>query len=1121
MGKNIKKLKRIELVFLVIVLTTAIIVVGKYIYPTVKEQANELIQTYKNYRKAEQRKKYNCPENLITIQLLEGKVCREQVDDSPYRKVFDTYNLDAKGKEQLYSLISEGTIKDADSIMNNIIPIDRYDPLNTNGSITWTEDPYKEQYWRFLFYGFRPMRHLFYAFDVTGDKKYLDKANEITLSFIDQGIYKPGVWLDFHAVSFRSMFLVKLWWELRENNSLTYEINEKLLKAIEKHADFLSDPNHYDKGYNHGLTEAVALYITAINFPDLPQAESWRTLSTARISDGLNSGVGNDGVLVENSPYYHFYTLEKYWEIYQYSRKHGYHIGDSFENRVRSMVSYATNILQPDQKIPLLGASIDRKIFYSSTFRDIAAQFPMFKYVLTSGKQGSQPKELNQIYPDAGQVILRSGWGYNKKFSDETQVVFDSGPYRTDHSDLDALTFNLYAKGKNLITDTGLFTYENNEFRDYFHGTAGHNTVVVDDLDQAEGAGYLGELVEDKKFASISGSHQLYKDVEHKRNISLIDKNTVLIIDKLSSNKEHTYKQIFHLFPGAVIKTEGTTVHVYDSEDTDKEPIMTILQVIPENISLDTYIGKDLPLRGYCSVQYEKLIPCYSVEYSQKSKDGFYITLIKIDPDNHKLNYKFDNNVITIENSNTKFSLSVSETEGVLAKVIATPPRQPELAISRLASLDSKDWEVKNGILAMTNEGIKLTADNTEQVMSISQKLNVDLTERNIILKLRIPDRLSIERLELILSSNNYIDYASSDVKFGISKNENGNWLTITLGKGKFRTSGGQWKINGSFDWSKIDGIKINFKTKDGKYPAIEFGEIGSVSTQEKGKVVIIFDDGYESILPAADIMKKNNIKGNIAVIANNAQSNQKGYLSTKQLKAIHQELGWDIVNHSELHKDAVLTYYDKNQLDLLEKDLLAGLHYLSENGINTAPNWYVYPHGSTNKKIKEIVGKYYTFARSTINQPEAFPFGEPLAVKTISADSSETSGKKIFTPVGDLVNAVQDADKYGLPLFITFHRIQASPTDSDGYSIKEFERFIKFISGNKINVLTLSEFDNSNKVNITPQVIIPGTPSQLKISARIEKLSLIRKILIFLQLNENKKSINIGYNHNIIDSRF
>jgi hypothetical protein len=69
---------------------------------------------------------------------------------------------------------------------------------------------------------------------------------------------KPHAWDDFHSVSFRTMYFVKTWWMLRENNLLTYQTSEKILNALEIHGNFLADPNHYEKSFNHGLNEATA-----------------------------------------------------------------------------------------------------------------------------------------------------------------------------------------------------------------------------------------------------------------------------------------------------------------------------------------------------------------------------------------------------------------------------------------------------------------------------------------------------------------------------------------------------------------------------------------------------------------------------------------------------------------------------------------------------------------------------------------------------------------------------------------------------------------------------------------------------------------------------------------------
>ena len=99
------------------------------------------------------------------------------------------------------------------------------------------------------------------------------------------------------------MYLTKLWWQLRANNLLTYARSENLLKTIEVHGTFLADRNHYQKGFNHGVNEAIALYLVAVNFPDLDKGGAWERTALSRLDYGLRDVIDEDGLIVDNSPY--------------------------------------------------------------------------------------------------------------------------------------------------------------------------------------------------------------------------------------------------------------------------------------------------------------------------------------------------------------------------------------------------------------------------------------------------------------------------------------------------------------------------------------------------------------------------------------------------------------------------------------------------------------------------------------------------------------------------------------------------------------------------------------------------------------------------------------------------
>src|SRR5690606_22467897 len=199
-------------------------------------------------------------------------------------------------------------------------------------------------------------------FDITLNPVYLEKAGEIVMDFVHDGSTAPDAWSDPHAVAFRSMFLVKAWWQLRTYNLMTYEDSQDLLRSIEEHAHFLEDPNNNEITYNHGINQGAALYLIASNFPELDHDDEWAEVAVERLSSSVMVVVDEDGVLVENSPYYHLNALEKYWQIYSYADRFGPPISNEMESRILAMIRVSAYFLEPDRSIPLLGASIERTV---------------------------------------------------------------------------------------------------------------------------------------------------------------------------------------------------------------------------------------------------------------------------------------------------------------------------------------------------------------------------------------------------------------------------------------------------------------------------------------------------------------------------------------------------------------------------------------------------------------------------------------------------------------------------------------------------------------------------------------------------------------------------------------
>ncbi len=97
---------------------------------------------------------------------------------------------------------------------------------------------------------------------------------------------------------------------------------------------------------------------------------------------------------------------------------------------------------------------------------------------------------LRQAFPEGGYFVL----GCEFDTPSEIRVVADAGPlgYRSiaAHGHADALSFTLSAGGREFLIDPGTYAYHTQErWRQYFRGTAAHNTLRIDGLDQSVSGG--------------------------------------------------------------------------------------------------------------------------------------------------------------------------------------------------------------------------------------------------------------------------------------------------------------------------------------------------------------------------------------------------------------------------------------------------------------------------------------------------------------------------------------------------------------------------------------------------------------------------------------------------------
>lgn len=540
------------------------------------------------------------------------------------------------GKESVFADLNEGDIPVAENLLDDVWPARGFPLVNLGWPLTWTEDPYGDIYWRFYQYGLRPLGDLLYAWQTTGDTRFRDKLVAILASYTAYDAARPFNRLTLdnnHASAFRAMTLVNCYFKLQRAGALPEDLRVAMEASIGRLGAFLNDPAHYEGGVNLGFNEAGALLMVAENFPAMDGAATWRATAVQRLEELLTTAVDADGVEVENSPYYHVYVLGLVNQIAEWAKRYEPALADDYAAAARRMLRHAAYVTQPNGYLPMLGATATTFLPSQDppVYRPMADADPEFAFAYTRGRRGTPPPDGAYLFPVSGLFLMRSPMGSVANLTNQTFVTFDAGPYRTEHSDLDALGVTVYSNGATVLPEAGLFSFEQQPERGYFHGTRAHNTVVVDGRDQAKGAAVPGPYGTANGMSWATGTSRLYSGVTHRRAVAVLRQGLVLVLDRLASTASHDYAQTWHLPPGTRTETAGADVLVTDTATGRRT--LAIRQAEPAGMAVRSVSGQTSPvLQGWYSAVYGAKVPSPAVEFTRTAAAARYATLLAAGP---------------------------------------------------------------------------------------------------------------------------------------------------------------------------------------------------------------------------------------------------------------------------------------------------------------------------------------------------------------------------------------------------------------------------------------------------------------------------------------------------------
>ncbi len=435
--------------------------------------------------------------------------------------------------------------------------------------VDWLNNPSTDIEWSIMLHKFYYAVGLGAAFQETRDERYAEKWIELTSSWIDS---VPVGFLSSDVTGRRIqnwVFAHYYFVSECQASSVTPEFYLVFLKSLHQQVSYLCQ--HLTPARNHRTLELYTIFLVAVVFPELKDADYWLRFSMEELVKNIQSDILDDGVHCELSTDYHHIVLRNFLAVRRLAAMNNIVFPQEFDERIKKALVFSVYVHKPDGTIPSLSDG-DTGCFLSLLEQgyDLYGSEEM-RYVATQGKFGIPPRSRSKAFPSGGYYIMRSGWGETSEdYRDERYLVFDCGDLGAgNHGHLDLLSFEMAAYGQSLIVDPGRYTYDESgeiNWRVLFRGTSYHNTVLVDGKNQTlyefhkekfkikgPQPGYeLKAFISRPGFEYLHGiakSHEY--PITHERKILFLNGDYWIVCDILKARELHTYDQLFHLTAGA------------------------------------------------------------------------------------------------------------------------------------------------------------------------------------------------------------------------------------------------------------------------------------------------------------------------------------------------------------------------------------------------------------------------------------------------------------------------------------------------------------------------------------------------------------------------------------------
>ena len=469
-------------------------------------------------------------------------------------------------------------------------------------------------------YLWEPSRHLelvtlAQAYRASGEQRYADAARVLLQSWFDQCPYPQGVhWTSSLELAVRLLNWACAWQLLGGAEASVFagadgqRFQRLWLDNVYQHCHFIAGYfSRHSSANNHLFGEYMGLFVASLNWPCWPQSARWRELARRGLEAEALKQNSVDGVNKEQAVYYQHEVMDMMLLCHLAGRANSVAFSAAYLQRLEKLAEFIAALLDAGGHMPMTGDADDAQMVrlshepdwspYRSLLASCAVLFGRADFKRKSGAYddknrwlfgaaGEQawnalapegPEQPVLAFPEGGHYLLGSDYGT----ADEVRLVADCAPLGylsiAAHGHADALAFTLSLGGEEFLIDPGTYAYHTQKsWRDYFRGTAAHNTVAVDGRDQSEIAGNFMWLkkanarllahVPRGTLQVFEGEHDGYgrlaDPVLHRRRVEFdTNKRVIVVKDILQCRGEHQLALHWHFAEGCQVDAgDGGTV---------------------------------------------------------------------------------------------------------------------------------------------------------------------------------------------------------------------------------------------------------------------------------------------------------------------------------------------------------------------------------------------------------------------------------------------------------------------------------------------------------------------------------------------------------------------------------